>query len=446
LDGVLLVYLGWAVWTLPDRIGRFRALKLLSLFNAIYYGIVGLMLLVMEAHPDVFHPVTLGLLYREVGGDPIANLDQGLLLALAAQIALIVAFMLPLPAVTPGRVRPSQLTEVMSWLERPGVLASITLAYVVSRVWPEELPLALANVVAVWGTLLEAVLAMRLVRWLRERPGRARGVGGWIWIVIVIVAVVLYTGWRGRLIELAALLVIAAVADRGQLRLRWIAVGSLAFGLLIIPWSVAYRSILWDTPNGGVASRIRAGVAATEETTDVTLQERALSSFSFVAVRVGGQRIDELSGMAAQSTRLHGGSIWPYVAAPVPRAIWPSKPQISPQLNVIAHALGKGEPSDLQTSVVWTQYTDLVLNFGAIGLLVGALILGLFARRLNSSFLVAGRRTPEAVGLFTLFFGPLWREYPVGLVYQLEVQFLLVVLIVAFLALGRHEPDYTARF
>ena len=437
LDGILLVYLCWVVWLLPDRSGRFRSLKLLTIFNCIYFGIMGLMLLVMEAQPSVFRPETLGLLYRKVGGDPIANLDRGLLLALTAQVMLTVAFLIPLPAPRTRNTSQRGLSVVMSWLERPVVLVSITLAFVVSRVWPDHVPLVGAQLVYVWGTLFEAVLAMRLVRWLRDRPLRAEKALRWLWIVVMIVAAGLYSGWRGRLIELAALLVIALVADRGEIRLRWIAIGSLAFGLLIVPWSITYRSILWGGPDEGLAGRIRAGQIATQETASLSLHDRALTSFSFVGLRVGSQRIDELSGVAAQSTRLNGRSIWPFLAGPVPRAVWQSKPQMSPQLNVIAHSLGKGQPSDFGTSMVWTQYTDLVLNFGTMGLLVGAFILGLFARWLNSVFLVAGRRTPEAVGLFTLFFSPLWREHPVGLVYQLEVQFLIILLVVFLMTRDR---------
>lgn len=427
LDGILLIYLCAAVWVLSDLAGQLRALKLLSLFNAIYYGIVGLMLLAMEAYPGVFHIEALGLLYRRVGGDPIANLDRGFLLALTAQVALTAAFLFPLARRRPRSMCPSQLVKVMPRLERRVVLASVTLAYIVSRVWPDHLPLAAAHVVTAWGTLFEAMLAMRLVRWLRKKPGRVREACSWAWIATVIVAVALYTGWRGRVIELATLMVIAAVADRGKVPLRWVAVGALAFGLFIIPWSIMYRPILWGGPDEGLAARSRAAQIAAQQIAGMSLQDRASLSFSFVAVRVGGQRIDELSGMAAQPTRLHGESIWPFVLAPVPRALWPSKPQISPELNVIAHTLGKGEPTDFQTSTVWTQYTDLVLNFDVVGLLVGSLILGFLARWLNSVFLVVGRRTPEAVGLFTLFFGPLWREYPVGFVYQLEVQFLLML-------------------
>lgn len=429
LDGVLLVYLCGVVCAVSDPRGRLRALKLLSVFNAAYYGVVGLVLLAMEARADVFHPERLGLLYR-MSGDPIATLDRGLLLAMVAQIALTVAFVFRGAARPIRGLRPSRFANVVAWAERPSVLSSIALAYIVSRVWPQHLPLVIAHVTSAWGTLLEAVLAMRFVRWLRERDRRARKARTWVWIASAIGMVALYTGWRGRLVELAVLLVICTVADRGRVPLRWIALGSLAFGLFLTPWSIAYRSILWGGPDEGLASRVEAAKAAFSQTAGMNLRERAVESLTFIGVRVGGQRIDELAGIAAQQARLGGGSIWTFLAAPVPRALWPSKPEISPQLNVIARALGKGAPDDLQTSMVWTQYTDLVLNYGTIGLVIGALILGFLARYLNSAFLVTGRRTPAAVGAFVLFFGPLWRENPVALVYQLEVQFLLMLLVV----------------
>ncbi|MDR7550695.1 MAG: hypothetical protein QN131_12290 [Armatimonadota bacterium] len=429
LDSVLLVYLCGVVWAVADPKGRLRALKLLSVFNAVYYGIVGLLLLAMEARADVFHPERFGLLYR-TSGDPIATLDRGLALAIAAQIALAVAFVIPGPARPTRSLRSSRLADVVAWAERPSVLVSVALAYIVSRVWPQHLPLAIAHVISAWGTLLEAVLAMRFVRWLRERDHGGAKARPWVWIAGVIGMVALYTGWRGRLVELPVLLVICTIADRDRVPLRWIALGSLAFGLFLIPWSIAYRSILWGGPDQGLTSRVAAAQAAFSRTAEMNPYERAVESLRFIAVRVGGQRIDELAGIAAQQTRLDGGSIWPFLAAPVPRALWPSKPQISPQLNVIARELGKGAPEDLQTSMVWTQYTDLVLNYGIIGLVIGALILGFLARWLNSAFLVTGRRTPATVGAFMLFFGPLWRENPVGLVYQLEVQFLLMLLVV----------------
>jgi hypothetical protein len=77
--------------------------------------------------------------------------------------------------------------------------------------------------------------------------------------------------------------------------------------------------------------------------------------------------------------------------------------------------------------MVWTQYTDLYLNFGIEGIVVGAVALGLFCRWLGNQLLRAPWRTPETIGVFVVFFAPLWAENPMGFVFQAEVQLFMLL-------------------
>jgi hypothetical protein len=257
-------------------------------------------------------------------------------------------------------------------------------------------------------------------------------VGSWLWIVVLMAGVALFTGWKGRVIEVVILAIIVVVSERGRLPRRLILVSALAL-VLFIPWAIAYRGILWYTDQGGgLDARFKSAQLASRETASKSIIDRTVSTVGFVAFRVGGQRIDELAEISAEPVRMHGSTIWPFIASPIPRFLWPSKPSLSPQLDRIAVVLKQDagatstSTEGVTTSMVWTQYTDLFLNFGVVGLGVGVLLIAGFIRWLNSSLLRDEVRTPETVGAFVILFTPFWHEDTIGMVFQFVIQTLLI--------------------
>jgi hypothetical protein len=243
--------------------------------------------------------------------------------------------------------------------------------------------------------------------------------------------VALFTGWKGRVIEVVILAIIVVVAERGRLPRRLILVSALAL-VMFIPWAIAYRTTLWFTDQGGgLDARLRSAQVASRETASMSIVDRTVLTVGYVALRVGGQRIDELAEISAEPVRMHGSTIWPFLASPIPRFLWPSKPSLSPQLNKIAVVLKRdagaaSASTDSTTSMVWTQYTDLYLNFGVLGLGIGVVLIAGFLRWLNSSLLRDEVRTPETVGAFVILFTPFWHEDTIGVVFQFVIQTLLI--------------------
>jgi len=425
LDGAILLLL--CVWPLTwrDDHGDRRTLKLLSFFSAVFFAVVGLMLIAFEVWPDALKPETTALLYRRVGGDPLAVLDKGLLLMVVVQAIFLAIWALP-------RRRESSWSAwqpLGEFFDRPMVVSTTVLAYAASEIGRSSIPAALYNVVVVWGLLLNVAIAVRLVRWLRGEGDLKT----WMALVLIKAGVGLFTGWRGRLLELAALLLIVYLAERGRLPVRWLLATGLVFMFLLLPFLIGYRSVLWGSDSNGLSSRIDAASAAFEDDPSGSWSDRFLTSYRFLAQRLGGERIDELSGVAAQNVRLNGGSLWPFLTAPIPRAIWPTKPVLSPELNKIAVVLKKSPSagsSNLTTSMVWTQYTDMYLNFGLGGIVVGSILLGLYCRWLGRQLLRTSIRTPETVGMFVVMFGPFWGEFTLGYVFQTEVQLFMLLAVV----------------
>jgi hypothetical protein len=424
IDGLVLCALCLFAWFLPDDDGDRRGLKLLSFFNFLYYGFVALLMVAMETWPDIFHPEIYRFLYSRVGGEPLAVLDRGILLAVMVQAIVLAVW------ATPQRQgRPRHLWQtVMEFVERPAILATTVVAFVVSSAAPQIVPLSIAHFLYLWGVLLSGILALRMVRWMRGLSE----IGSWLWIIGLMAGVALFTGWKGPVIELVILAIIVVVAERGRLPRRLILVSALAL-VLFMPWAVAYRGILWHTDQGGgLDARLRSAQLASRETASMSIIDRTVSTVGFVAFRVGGQRIDELAEISAEPVRMHGSTIWPFIASPIPRFLWPSKPSLSPQLNKIAVVLkqdagaASASTDSLATSMVWTQYTDLYLNFGVIGLAIGVLLIAGFLRWLNSSLLRDEVRTPETVGAFVILFTPFWHENTIGMVFQFVIQALLI--------------------
>jgi hypothetical protein len=424
IDGLILCALCLFAWFLPDEDSDRRGLRLLSFFNFLYYGLIALLMVAMETWPDVFHPESYPFLYRRVGGEPLAVLDRGILLAMMAQAIVLAVWASP-----QRRGRPRHLWHtVMEFVERPAILATTVVAFIVSNVAPQIVPLSIAHFLYLWGVMLSGILALRMVRWMRGLSE----VRSWLWIVALMAGVALFTGWKGRVIEVVILAIIVVVSERGRLPRRLILVSALAL-VLFIPWAIAYKGILWYTDQGGgLDARLRSAQLASRETASMSVLDRSVLTVGFVAFRVGGQRIDELAEISDEPVRMHGSTIWPFLASPIPRFLWPSKPSLSPQLNKIAVVLKRDagaastSTDNVTTSMVWTQYTDLYLNFGVVGLGVGVLLIAGFLRWLNSSLLREEVRTPETVGAFVILFTPFWHEATIGMVFQFVIQTLLV--------------------
>jgi hypothetical protein len=430
IDTLILCVLCLFAWLLPDERGDRRALRLFSFFNFLFYGFVALLILALEAFPASLGSSRLQFIYQRVGGEPLEVLDHGILLAVIAQCTVLTVCAFARRRETRRR----SWQSAVGFVDHPLILPTIVVAFVISNLAPNVVPIPIAEIVHTWGILLTGILALRLVRWMRG----SSGVTTWLWIVALMAAVGLASGWRGRLIELVLLVVIVVVAERGRLPRRLVLFSALGL-IMFLPWAVAYRSTLWYTDQGsGLEAVVNSAQVASRETASLSIKDRAVLTVQFLALRVGGQRIDELAGISAQPIRMHGSTIWPFLTSPIPRFFWPDKPALSPQLNKIAVVLKKSPSTDTtRTSMVWTQYTDLYLNFGVAGLVLGTLLLAIVLKWLNSSLLRDDARSPESVGTFVVLFTTFWGEQTIGMMFQFIVRMLLLFGLIGWLATTR---------
>ena len=98
-----------------------------------------------------------------------------------------------------------------------------------------------------------------------------------------------------------------------------------------------------------------------------------------------------------------GGSTYAdFVYIPIPRILYPEKPQILPG-NVFGHKYGVIQPEDYKTSINTMQLLELYGNFGPMGVIFGSILIGMLYRTISDLLLHPGTGFGALVaGIFLL--------------------------------------------
>lgn len=218
-------------------------------------------------------------------------------------------------------------------------------------------------------------------------------------------------------------------------------VGVIAVVLLVVfPLITAERRVLNErgvTSTEGILGRAEAGVTGAVADVRSGGGERYLATtLTSIASRYNG--VDALALVAGYTPQLRPfGDGKEYLLLPaiafVPRAYWPEKPR---RFEEEFGQLYLGHAGN-ETSIGLTAFGDLYLNFGAAGVLIGALLLGIIYRLAYE--LLIRRSAASTLGVFVYIFTlfPLLLALESGLVpnlSQLLKQVPILAAIVVFMS------------
>lgn len=134
--------------------------------------------------------------------------------------------------------------------------------------------------------------------------------------------------------------------------------------------------------------------------------------------------------------RAHGGTLWKWAVAPIPRTVWPEKPVLDSAPLISATIYG------MPTSGVPPGFiAELYMNFGTVGVPVGMFLLGVLLRSVYAHF-APFRQNPNAILLYAvcvvpLSFFVLQADLTRGVVKLLRAAVPLALLL---LVIGRRHP------
>lgn len=152
----------------------------------------------------------------------------------------------------------------------------------------------------------------------------------------------------------------------------------------------------------------------------------------------------------------NGASYYPFLFLPIPRLIYPEKPNALPG-NVFAHKYGMLAPENWEVSINLMQLLELYGNFGPVGVILGSILIGMIYRTINDLFLHRGSGLGALVGAVYLFthltdienaasgiFGGLALESVVILMFHLSIRFTECAFAARNLRRGSHSSHFAS--
>lgn len=273
-----------------------------------------------------------------------------------------------------GRADPTARAAARSHFWRYCVLAGGIFTVIGHLVNIPSIGAVLSRGGAVWmlGVLLGLAAAMRR----GDNAAAAR------WIVILAVYPVLMLMLGGFLSygSMAVIIVLSALAitARSALRVAVVSVVLLVAGMSVFLSYFEHRPEIRAAVWGGASAdaRIDATLAALRDV-------RAFDPGDASHLNALDQRLNQnyFVGLAARRIEaghvdyLYGRSVWEGVQALVPRALWPDKPVVAGSPKVVSEMTGL--TLDPNTSFGVGNVMEFHINFGAAGVAIGFLLLGL---------------------------------------------------------------------
>lgn len=190
----------------------------------------------------------------------------------------------------------------------------------------------------------------------------------------------LYASTRSDIVYLVIIAIVIKLALSNGVFARRLVLGGLAFVLVVTPVLTSLRTAA-------------TGVSQSDTSRTALLLDTFIYSRTFTDVPTSALIIDAVP----ESLQFAKGStIGAWIAAPVPRRMWPGKPLISSGPVIGINVFGNvrsGVPPGLIAESYW--------NFGQFGLLTMPLAFGFALRRIESWTQPAGRGNPGTVLIFS---------------------------------------------
>lgn len=221
------------------------------------------------------------------------------------------------------------------------------------------------------------------------------------WIGLAIdVAYYIPSGSRGQVVTIAVLALSVAYYIRGRLPLRLIAISIALLMFILFPVIHLYRD---SGGKAGFAANTAGNLQHSIETyTGQTPTQTIFYGFGATFVRfsqiwVAAALVEQ--GRSAYPIAPGTTLVWT-VTNFVPHGLWPDKPSVGTFSGDLAYTIGLTNSRD--TSVSTTQFAEMYLNFGTIGVLVGMIFIGGIYRELGE-WLRERKRRPIVLAIYAAF-------------------------------------------
>lgn len=364
-------------------IGIHRGLPFLPLVAGIYAAHFALPIFTLNKY-------TLAWYTSRVIPDGI--IEQALALALAGLALLLLGYY----AVSSQGLRRIIPKADLAWrdprkVELVGIfLGIIGLAVYYMNAKAEPL-LALQQPVSI---IAELSLVSLLILFVLQLAGELRltaAVFLWAFLIPSRVLIGLGTGATMQGLTVVLILIMAYATVKHRIPWSLLIIGGLAF-ILLLPVRAEFRSLTWGADAGESSPVEKAGLYVTTARDYLTGQALPYSD----AIQVSMSRIAHLMTFAEvieatpKNVPYWGGeTYYPLLFKPIPRLLFPDKPsEVSGQ--AFGHRYGFLKSDDLSTSYNLPQLVEFYANFGAIGVLLGMLIIGAIYGLIHQAFIHPG--------------------------------------------------------
>lgn len=374
-----LIIIAAAVPTFLWLRGREPGVPFMPFWGLVYAGYYAVPVFLLERFSRAYY-------LSEVIADQY--IERALMLALLGIVVTLVGyygpFFRPVASLTPklqlrwDRNRGSPLVVGYA-LGIPGLVA-----YGVSVTF--EVPLWIKGILSWLGDL--SLLAMLYIFLLDLLGYRSRFSRLFLWAVLVPLRLVLgvTTGATYQALSVVAVLILTYATIRKRLPVAWIMAGVSLF-VMVRAIQVPFREVAWNEGRPAIGVVERVSVMA--ETSHRAISEE---HFFHTAWQIGLSRVSHLMTFAEvvrvtpDYVPFWGGETYlPVVWKLVPRLLFPDKPMETTGQE-FGHRFGFLSPEDVVTSYNLPQLVEFYANFGVMGVGLGMLLLGVFYRLVQATF------------------------------------------------------------
>lgn len=372
----------------------------------ILIGFVGIVFAAYFAFPAIFRyiPARGPEEPGSMGGQVVMPEDviAAQWVVLAGLVSLLIGYALPFASQLASRYR----TSSFEWSTRSTIVVAfgmVTIGWLLTIASSVlgNVSLFQSGFVATLATAQLFGLGMLYVLWFRRRSRAA--LFALLTFVPVSVLFGLLTGSKLQALNPAAIVIMTHIILRRKLAWRWVALSLLAL-VLIYPLNRFYQDYI-------------VGAARTSPLEVLTNPDVVVSGFGrFLSDARVGEYVS--SGFEASSLRLdmlgvlsvlvrdtpsrvsyqYGKTFAALLVAPIPRFLWPGKPD-----NSVGLWITKNYSHGLESHTAPTQVGEFYINFGIAGVIGGLLLLGLILRFVHES-LVSRPTVPTTMAVLIFMY------------------------------------------
>jgi len=296
------------------------------------------------------------------------------------------------------------------------------------------------------GTLASAQLfglGILYAVWNRRRSrGALRAL-----VVLVPISMIfgLLTGSKQQGLNAAAILMMTHVLLHRKLAWRWIAAAALAL-VVIYPINRFYQDYVIGSARASAVEvladpgRVVSGIGGF--LADVELDEFLETGFEATGLRL--DMLGVVSVLIRDTPSLvpyqYGKTLATLIIAPIPRILWPGKPD-----NSLGLWITRQYSHGLESNTAPTQIGEYYINFGVIGVIGGLFLLGVLLRIVNESLLTRPTVPGLMAALISLFYLSVKFEGSVTQLYT-NVLFALAPLLFTHLCVRAYQRKSAPRW